>query len=824
MYYIKNFDLFGIPVTQVPCVKIDEPPTSETAGVTGLLAICTAGYCKGEIYKCVDSSNSIYTWENITTQQTSHTGTNIKGDYNGYSITAVTPQLNNSSNDGIYMLTLSGIDGLSIDDDILISGKSDTCYIVTIENIISSTNMIKVTIPGVKDFALRTEDNSTTIKADSGFKIYNFIVKLSDPTIGNKRVSFNTLTAGDNTMAIKRGAVAFGENTIAYGSNSFAGGKGSKAADVGFAWGLETEAAAAGSVSLGQGNVADGVCSLAVGQVNASHAQNSVTFGYQNTGGAKNSLTIGNQNINESPNSLMIGDNLKPADESNDYEIDNIFVAGVNEAAMKIKNDNTIELIGDTKFSNSIISTSAKINGNIDAYTITTGAISGRTGLLQINKAYASDIYTNYNCDRKLSSYLEWNFTAEDGTGKTYDLGNSKSYNVTRGKVITRLDNTWDNCILPDYTSDKTHTNDEDKIIGITTITPTTGKSDYLHIHLPKGLKFIGKGVFYYGSFPTIDMPKGLEMIGSDAFAYNRVLKEIELPASLTYIADNAFNDCTNVKFLVEKDTYAEQWCIDNNKEYFYTRMSPDMISFDDLINKQKYYDDISVEISDPDDFDYAYKDSDIKIIGYHGDDKTVVIPYSINGHAVTDIGAGGTIDVNRWNNAEIIIVPNNIKELGMYAFSFTPHLKKVIANKITRICNGAFEGCTGTEESPGLEEVIIPDSVEIIENFAFGYCDDLKKVSIGPNVSDIGMSSFVKVENDKHVFNKNITFYVEEGSYADTYCQENGATIMYTATKSKSSSSVLYTTDRYSAGQQVDLSPGSIIIEQDTAESLGGE
>lgn len=44
---------------------------------------------------------------------------------------------------------------------------------------------------------------------------------------------------------------------------------------------------------------------------------------------------------------------------------------------------------------------------------------------------------------------------------------------------------------------------------------------------------------------------------------------------------------------------------------------------------------------------------------------------------------------------------------------------------------------------SSSLKELIIPDSVEVIGNYAAMYCDNLEKVTIGKNVKHIGISAF---------------------------------------------------------------------------------
>ena len=57
-----------------------------------------------------------------------------------------------------------------------------------------------------------------------------------------------------------------------------------------------------------------------------------------------------------------------------------------------------------------------------------------------------------------------------------------------------------------------------------------------------------------------------IEYIGEEAFQAKRYYEEMKIPASCTYIGDNAFYK--KVKLLVEPGSYAESWACDNGYEY----------------------------------------------------------------------------------------------------------------------------------------------------------------------------------------------------------------------------------------------------------------
>ena len=64
-------------------------------------------------------------------------------------------------------------------------------------------------------------------------------------------------------------------------------------------------------------------------------------------------------------------------------------------------------------------------------------------------------------------------------------------------------------------------------------------------------------------------IPQGTKSIGEYAFAYCRNLTSITIPDSVTAIGDRAFNECYRLtEIIVGRDSYAKQYCIDNDLPY----------------------------------------------------------------------------------------------------------------------------------------------------------------------------------------------------------------------------------------------------------------
>ncbi len=96
-------------------------------------------------------------------------------------------------------------------------------------------------------------------------------------------------------------------------------------------------------------------------------------------------------------------------------------------------------------------------------------------------------------------------------------------------------------------------------------------------------------------------------------------------------------------------------------------------------------------------------------------------------------------------NDVEVtdLVIPNSVTSIGDYAFYYCSGLTSVtIPNSVTSIGSSAFRVCSS------LASVTIGNSVTSIENYAFYGCSGLTSVTIPNSVTSIGEAAFLYVNN----------------------------------------------------------------------------
>ncbi len=175
---------------------------------------------------------------------------------------------------------------------------------------------------------------------------------------------------------------------------------------------------------------------------------------------------------------------------------------------------------------------------------------------------------------------------------------------------------------------------------------------------------------------------------------------------------------------------------------------------------------------------DYRYylnSDNEAVISRYLGKDSEVIVPETIDGYTVGEIGtsafAGGEYDeayfdiVIDKDQITSIVLPETVKKIGAFAFEYNTSLVSVdFPDAVRLIPSNSFERCYKLKnidwpaslevigpmafyECNGLTDIQIPEGVTEIGSNAFGGCSNLQGVSLPETLTSLGYYAFIEDE-----------------------------------------------------------------------------
>lgn len=156
----------------------------------------------------------------------------------------------------------------------------------------------------------------------------------------------------------------------------------------------------------------------------------------------------------------------------------------------------------------------------------------------------------------------------------------------------------------------------------------------------------------------------------------------------------------------------------------------------------------------------------------YRGDTSDVIVPSTYKGETVVSIGDSAFKDCSiltsvtipngvryispyafsHCDNLENVTIPNSITSIGADAFFHCENIARVYISDITEWCEISLGNmrsnplCCGAKlylNGKKLTDLVIPDSITTIEDFAFSGCSSIKKVTIPSSVTSIGKEEF---------------------------------------------------------------------------------
>lgn len=233
---------------------------------------------------------------------------------------------------------------------------------------------------------------------------------------------------------------------------------------------------------------------------------------------------------------------------------------------------------------------------------------------------------------------------------------------------------------------------DPELVIEDGVLTEYKGTAEYVVV--PDGVTAIGDCVFWQNeSLKEIHLPEGVAHIGNAAFCACENLETINFPKSLLYIGKDAFFACEKLNRID----------LPNNL----TTISEN--AFGSCINIQ--------DLHIPKRLHQLSSDS------FHGCTKLKTITLDDESE-VFDLYDGCLYDILM---KKLYIVPGTKKSV-----TFPDGIKEI---------GRAFSG------NDLIETILLPDSIESIENGAFSGCVNIKSISLGKNILSIGTHAFSNCE-----------------------------------------------------------------------------
>ena len=249
-------------------------------------------------------------------------------------------------------------------------------------------------------------------------------------------------------------------------------------------------------------------------------------------------------------------------------------------------------------------------------------------------------------------------------------------------------------------------------------------------ITLPNSVISIGNGAFWWcDNITSLTLPNSVINIGNDAFWSCDNITSLIIPESVQTLGTGAFNYCTSLKTVY----YNAKKCIATGDGYgiFWDSSITDVVIGENVQSIPRTLFDGCVglkSITIPESVttigEYAFRDCS-----------------GLTGVYISDIEAWCKIDFRKGytnplyyaknlylNNEKVtnLVIPNTVNEIKDYAFEGCTGLTSVtIPNSVTSIGESAFSGCSG------LTSITIPNSVTSIGESAFRGCSGLTSIVV---------------------------------------------------------------------------------------------
>ena len=259
-------------------------------------------------------------------------------------------------------------------------------------------------------------------------------------------------------------------------------------------------------------------------------------------------------------------------------------------------------------------------------------------------------------------------------------------------------------------------------------------------VNIPNSVTSIGDYAFSGCSrLTSVTIPNSVTSIGDNAFAVCSGLTSVTIPNSVTSIGDDAFRACSGLTSVTIPNSvtsignYAFAYCsgltsvtIPNSV----TSIGDNAFAVCSGLTSVTIPNSVtSIGFS-------AFKDCS-GLTSVHISDIAAWCKIDFEDFASNPLDYAHHLYLNG-EEVKDLVIPNSVTSIGDYAFEYCSALTSVtIPNSVTSIGLWAFRGCSS------LTSVTIPNSVTSIGEWAFGGCSGLTSVTIGNSVRRIGTEAF---------------------------------------------------------------------------------
>ena len=264
-------------------------------------------------------------------------------------------------------------------------------------------------------------------------------------------------------------------------------------------------------------------------------------------------------------------------------------------------------------------------------------------------------------------------------------------------------------------------------------------------VTIPNSVTCIGNYAFYNCTgLTSVTIGNSVTSIEYKAFYDCSGLTKITIPTSVTSIGEFAFSGCNNITSVIWNAKNCSDFSISEYAPFNYISSQITSLTFGEEVEHIPAH--LCSTMSNLTSVTIPNSVTSIGKSAFSGCSGLT----SVN---ITDIAAWCNIAFSIYdnnplyyaehlyvNNVEVtnLVIPEGVTSIGNYAFRSCSSLTSVtIPNSVTRIGESAFYYCRG------LTSVTIPNSVTRIGESAFYYCRGLTSVTIGNSVTYIGESAF---------------------------------------------------------------------------------